>query len=278
MRGIQPCSSVSDLKKKIIELWDVLIANPTTFPDLHDIAVHQKNVYATTVEAAQQNREEAILKDALRKERLRSVAGNLGAIPPAAHGVPGPVAIPSGARGVRGGGRAQHSTNLCLGEPAAAVHVHKKYASKKHRLDDNSSNEKATGDGNVASGGKPPANRRRNTNDIANAAKVDLAAAAKELKSMQNLSGDLFKILKQDKEEAAEERRANAEAMAEATTKALAPFLRQMQSAASQFTSFATLMRTQHLLEAMIRAEREGDVELHNELQKKCLKIVSEYK
>jgi len=62
-----------------------------------------------------------------------------------------------------------------------------------------------------------------------------------------------------------------AKAIAEATATALGPVVTQMQSIASQFGSFATLVRTQHLLEAMIHAKQEGETELFNKLKTKYL-------
>ena len=122
-----------------------------------------------TVKSAQQKREEAIQKRLSKKAALRSIANSLGA-------------IPAGARGVRDGGRAQHSTNLCLDEPATAIYVCQKHAGKKHGLKDANSVDVARDHSDAPGEGKPPANKR-NTNDIANAAKVDLAAASRELKS-----------------------------------------------------------------------------------------------
>jgi len=116
LAGCQPLKKVTDLKSKIISLLETLKASAS--PDLSKlcrIATQQLVNYNSEVDRLQeQRRQDTAYKDT-RERAMLQVQQELGAIP---IGVTG---------SANAGSAMQHSTNLCLGEPALASFTTMKY-------------------------------------------------------------------------------------------------------------------------------------------------------
>jgi len=116
LAGCQPLKKVTDLKSKIISLLETLKASAS--PDLSElrrIATQQLVDYNSEVDRLQEERRQDTAYKDTRERAMLQVQQELGAIP---IGVTG---------SANAGSAMQHSTNLCLGEPALASFMTMKY-------------------------------------------------------------------------------------------------------------------------------------------------------
>lgn len=127
VHGVKTPKKVSDLKAKMLDLWDIILAK-TEDTTIRSLAECQKSAYemACKAEAARGHDRKALkMKKAIQVQQIQT---QLGAIPAGAvaQGC-NSVSFPALACGLQGGGRAEHSTNLGSG-PAAAKYVTASYS------------------------------------------------------------------------------------------------------------------------------------------------------
>jgi hypothetical protein len=112
---LPPLNKASDTKNKVIQLWKQIIdrnrSHPSTLPDdIVAYASRQFHEYAETL--------------AKEKEATKHSKNRLKELQNAMNGYEDSVgAMPPGAKGIQGGGRREHSTNLLLNQPATYLYA-----------------------------------------------------------------------------------------------------------------------------------------------------------
>jgi hypothetical protein len=107
------------LKAKILSIWKYAIANFEHVPqEIYQTSLTQFCLYCEACKKEKIAKENASVAMAKLKDDMHSYKVEQNGIPP-------------GAIGVSGAGRAQHSTNLVIGEPAAMAYVNQKTPKRK---------------------------------------------------------------------------------------------------------------------------------------------------
>jgi hypothetical protein len=121
VRDFPVIKQVTAFKRKIIEIWKYAIANKEEdeiSDDIYNICVKQLEQYEEAVRKEKIAKDSASLANDKLQEQMESVERDMSALPP-------------GAIGIAGGGRAQHSTSLVLGDPASYQYASTKTPRKK---------------------------------------------------------------------------------------------------------------------------------------------------